>query len=63
MKQNKTFLRKKSWIRFVVFFLMAVPFDLFCSVCRFFAPYDPLETDYAHMLEPPSRTHLLEPTN
>ena len=58
MKQNKTFLRKKSWIRFVVFFLMAVLLICFALFAGFFAPYDPLETDYAHMLEPPSRTHL-----
>lgn len=58
MKQNKTFLRKKSWIRFGVFFLMAVLLICFALFAGFFAPYDPLETDYAHMLEPPSRTHL-----
>lgn len=51
--------RKKAWVRFGItafFALLFISFALFASV---FAPYDPLETHYDHMLEAPSRQFLL----
>jgi ABC-type dipeptide/oligopeptide/nickel transport system permease subunit len=56
--KKKTSSRKKSWIRFTVFWLMAVLLICFALFAGFFAPYNPLKTDYAHMLEAPSRAHF-----
>ena len=50
--------RKRAWIRFSIALLFAVLFICFAIFASNIAPYDPLETDYAHMLEAPSNAHI-----
>ena len=58
MKRKLSPARKKAWLRFGIAALLAVllvGFALFSSVL---APFDPLQTFYDHMLEPPSARFL-----
>lgn len=57
MKRTLTPERKKARIRFAVMAILAVMLVAFAVFAGFFAPYDPLETDYVHMLEAPSAAH------
>lgn len=54
MRRKMTAARKKAWIRFGVCSFFAVLFICFALFASYLAPYDPLETFYDHMLEPPS---------
>ena len=57
MKRTLTPERKKARIRFAVMTILAVMLVAFAVFAGFFAPYDPLETDYVHMLEAPGSAH------
>ena len=46
--------RKAAWMRFGIIILFAVIFVCLTVFASHFAPYDPLETHYDHMLEAPS---------
>ena len=54
MRRKMTPARKRAWIRFGVCSFFAVLFICFALFASYLAPYDPLETFYDHMLEPPS---------
>lgn len=58
MKRSLTPQRKKVKIRFMIMVCLVVALVAFAIFAGFFAPYDPLETDYSHMLESPSPLHL-----
>lgn len=57
MKRTLTPERKKARIRFAVMTILAVMLVAFAVFAGFFVPYDPLETDYVHMLEAPGSAH------
>ena len=59
MKKKKPMSRsrKAAWTRFAVSIFFAVLFVVFALYASSFARYDPLQTDYAHMLEGPSSTY------
>ena len=57
MKRTLTPERKKARIRFAVMTILAVMLVAFAVFAGFLAPYDPLETDYVHMLEAPGSAH------
>ena len=57
MKRTLTPERKKARIRFAVMTILAVMLVAFAVFAGFFLPYDPLETDYVHMLEAPGSAH------
>ena len=46
--------RKAAWTRFIIAAFFAVVFVVFALYASSFARYDPLQTDYAHMLEGPT---------
>ena len=50
--------RKVAWIRFSIALFFALAFIFLTLLASHLAPYDPLETDYEHMLEAPSQNHL-----
>ena len=50
--------RKKYYIHLWISGILAVAFVLFALFASRIAPYDPLETHYDHMLEPPSSAFL-----
>ncbi len=50
--------RKVAWIRFSIALFFALAFIFLTLFASHLAPYDPLETDYEHMLEAPSQNHL-----
>ena len=54
MRRKMTPARKRSWVRFGICSFLAVLFICFALFASYLAPYDPLETFYDHMLEPPS---------
>ena len=56
--RKKTKLRKSRYTSFIICLVLAVLFTLFSVCAGKFAPYDPLETDYANMLAAPSSGHL-----
>lgn len=58
MKREMTSQRKRAWIGFVLSAAAALALVYFALFAGALAPYDPLETDYMHMLEAPSRAHL-----
>ena len=49
--------RKAAWTRFIIAAFFAVVFVVFALYASSFARYDPLQTDYAHMLEGPSAAY------
>lgn len=53
MRRKMNPARKRAWVRFGIFAFLAVLFVLFALFAGSLAPYDPLETFYDHMLEPP----------
>ena len=59
MKKRKPMSRsrKAAWIRFIIAAFFAVVFVVFALYASSFARYDPLQTDYAHMLEGPSAAY------
>lgn len=59
MKKGKPMSRSRraAWIRFGIAAFFAVAFVCFALWASAFARYDPLRTDYAHMLEGPSRAY------
>ena len=59
MKKRKPMSRsrKAAWIRFIIAAFFAVVFVVFALYASSFARYDPLQTDYAHMLEGPSASY------
>ena len=56
--RKKTKRRKSRYTSFIICLVLAVLFTLFSVCAGKFAPYDPLETDYANMLAAPSSGHL-----
>lgn len=54
MRRKMTPARKRAWVRFGICAFLAVLFICFALFASYLAPYDPLETFYDHMLEPPS---------
>lgn len=54
MRRKMTPARKRAWVRFGICSFLAVLFICFALFASYLAPYDPLETFYDHMLEPPS---------
>lgn len=58
MKREMTSQRKRAWIGFVLSAAAALALVYFALFAGALAPYDPLETDYMHMLEAPSCAHL-----
>lgn len=58
MKRTLSAQRKKAWIQFFIISFFAMSLICFALFAGFFAPYDPLATDYTHMLEAPSRAHI-----
>lgn len=56
--RKKTKRRKSRYTSFIICLVLAVFFTLFSVCAGKFAPYDPLETDYANMLAAPSSGHL-----
>ena len=50
--------RKRAWIRFGIALFFAVLFVFFTVFASNIAPHDPLETNYDHMLEAPSRRFI-----
>ena len=58
MKREMTSQRKRAWSGFVLSAAAALALVCFALFAGALAPYDPLETDYMHMLEAPSRAHL-----
>ena len=59
MKKRKPMSRsrKAAWTRFIIAAFFAVVFVIFALYAGSLARYDPLQTDYAHMLEGPSATY------
>ncbi len=59
MKKRKPMSRsrKAAWTRFIIAAFFAVVFVVFALYASSFARYDPLQTDYAHMLEGPSAAY------
>ena len=59
MKKRKPMSRsrKAAWTRFIIAAFFAVAFVVFALYASSFARYDPLQTDYAHMLEGPSAAY------
>jgi peptide/nickel transport system permease protein len=59
MKKRKPMSRsrKAAWTRFIIAAFFAVVFVIFALYASSLARYDPLQTDYAHMLEGPSATY------
>ena len=59
MKKRKPMSRsrKAAWTRFIIAAFFAVVFVVFALYASSFARYDPLQTDYAHMLEGPSASY------
>ncbi len=59
MKKKKPMSRSRrsAWIRFYISAAFAVLFVVFALYAGALARYDPLQTDYAHMLEGPSSTY------
>ena len=58
MRRKMTPARKRAWVRFGICSFLAVLFICFALFASYLAPYDPLETFYDHMLEPPSAQFL-----
>lgn len=50
--------RKRTWISFAVMLVLAVLFLFFALFAGKFAPYDPLESHYMHILEAPGKMFL-----
>lgn len=58
MKRQMNAARKRAWFRFAVISLLAVLLICFALFAGYISPYDPLETDYTHMLEAPGPSHF-----
>ena len=58
MKRKMSPARKKAWIKFAVMISLAALFISFALFASVIAPYDPLETNYTHMLEAPGKTFI-----
>lgn len=58
MKREMTYQRKKAWVGFIFSATAGIVLVCFALFAGVLAPYDPLETDYMHMLEAPSRAHI-----
>ena len=50
--------RKKAWARFMIIGLLALIFVVLVVFAAKFAPYDPLQAFYDHILEAPSASYL-----
>ncbi len=50
--------RKKSWIMFWIALGLSAAFLIFALFAGHFAPYDPFESHYTHILEAPSREFI-----
>lgn len=53
----------KKWIRFYICLTLAVLVVFFAFCGKWFAPYDPLETNFQAVLSPPSLQHLFGTDN
>ncbi len=55
--------KRRKWIRFWIFLILAALIVFFAVCGPYFAPCDPLETDYSAALQAPSREHLFGTDN
>lgn len=56
-------MKKGKWIRFYTFLFLAIMVVGAAFFGKFFAPYDPLESDFLAALQPPSEAHLFGTDN
>ena len=55
--------KNNKWIRFYVFLALAIILLIVVFFGYKFAPYDPLETDFANILSAPDKEHLFGTDN
>ena len=58
MENRMSPARKKAWARFMIIGLLALIFVVLVVFAAKFAPYDPLQAFYDHILEAPSASYL-----
>ena len=58
MENRMSPARKKAWARFMIIGLLALIFVVLVVFAAKFAPYDPLQAFYDHILEAPSTSYL-----